>query len=398
MEQVLSGVQVLDLTHYIAGPYCTKMLADYGAEVIKIEKPGNGDDARRLAPFYQDDPDPEKSGFFLYLNTNKKGVTLNLKTDAGREMFKQMVRDTDLLVENFHPRVMPGLGLDYSTLEKINPRLVMISISNFGQTGPYRDFKATEIVADAMGGWSALIGHPDREPLKPGGSQAQFVSGLFGSIAAVSAFYGRQMSGVGQHVDISIMEAVLYIQMNITARYAYDDVVIKRYGNRVEPVPGGIFPCKDGYIGAITVTAEKWVALCEWMDMPELVDDPRFKTSEDRIANIDDLDAIMISWLRNHTEEELLFEGQKRRLPFGIPLSAEKLLKSRHLNERGYYVEVDHPITGKIRYPGPQIRMGELPYELKRAPLLGEHNEEIYCRRMGFSKNDLAKMRKQGII
>jgi CoA:oxalate CoA-transferase len=398
MEQVLSGVRVLDLTHYIAGPYCTKMLADYGAEVIKIEKPECGDGARRLAPFYQDDPGLEKSGFFLYLNTNKKGVTLNLKTDAGREIFKQMVGDTDLLVENFHPRVMPGLGLSYATLEKINPRLVMISISNFGQTGPYRDFKATEIVADAMGGWSAIIGHPDREPLKPGGSQAQFVSGLFGSIAAVSAFYGQQMSGVGQHVDISIMEAVLYIQMNITARYAYDEVVTKRYGNRVEPFPGGIYPCKDGYIGAITVTQEKWVALCEWMGMPELVDDPRFKTSEDRAANIVDLDTILISWLRNYSEEELLREGQKRRLPFGIPMSAQKLVESRHLNERGYFVGVEHPATGKIRYPGPQIHMGNLPYELRRAPLLGEHNEEIYCGRVGLRKNDLPTMKDQGII
>jgi crotonobetainyl-CoA:carnitine CoA-transferase CaiB-like acyl-CoA transferase len=204
--------------------------------------------------------------------------------------------------------------------------------------------------------------------------------------------------GTGQHVDISIMEAVLFIQMNITSRYDYDEIITKRWGNHVDPLPGSILPCKDGYIGAITVTQEKWVTLCEWMGKPELVEDPRFKTAENRASYADDLDNILRAWLINYTEEELLKEGQKRRLPFGIPLSTEKLLKSGHLNERGYFVEVEHPATGKILYPGPQIRMGELPYELKRAPLLGEHNEEIYCGQMGFSTEDLEKMKEQGII
>ncbi len=398
MDKSLTGVKVLDLTHYIAGPYCTKMLADYGAEVIKIERPGTGDRCRRLEPLYHDESGVEKSGFFLYLNTNKKSITLNLKAKEGRTIFKNLIQDTDILVENFHPRVMAGLGLDYSCLEKINSKLIMVSISNFGHSGPYRDFKASEVTLDAMGGWSALIGHADREPLKPGGNQAQFVSGLFGSIGAVSAFYGRNSMGTGQHVDISIMEAVLFIQMNITSRYDYDEIITKRWGNHVDPLPGSILPCKDGYIGAITVTQEKWVTLCEWMGKPELVEDPRFKTAENRASYADDLDNILRAWLINYTEEELLKEGQKRRLPFGIPLSTEKLLKSGHLNERGYFVEVEHPATGKILYPGPQIRMGELPYELKRAPLLGEHNEEIYCGQMGFSTEDLEKMKEQGII
>lgn len=397
-EQVLADVKVLDLTHYIAGPYCTKMLADYGAEVIKIERPCGGDGARRLMPFYKDDPHPEKSGLFLYLNTNKKGVTLNLKSDRGKLIFKELVKDADILVENFSPGVMPSLGIEYGTLEKINPRLVMTSISNFGQTGPYRNFKATEIVLDGMGGWSAIVGQPDREPLKPGGNQAQFVSGLFGSIATVSAFYGQLNSGVGQHIDISIMDAVLYIQMNITVYYAYDKVAPKRIGNRVAPFPSGILPCKDGYIGAVTVTAEKWPVLCEWMGMPELINDPRFKTADDRAMNIEELDAVMIPWLMEHTQEELFREGQRRNLPFGIPASAKMLVESEHLKARGYFVEVDHPMTGKIVYPGAQVKMGELPYRLNRAPLLGEHNEEVYCGRLGLSKDDLVRLREQGVI
>ncbi len=398
MEQVLTGVKVLDLTNYIAGPYCTKMLADYGAEVIKIEKPGEGDGARKLTPFYKDNPHPEKSGFFMYLNTNKKGITLNLKSETGRKILKQLIKETDILVENYSPRVMPSLGLDYETLEKINPRLVMVSISNFGQTGPYRDYKATEIVEDAMGGWSMIIGHPDREPMKPGGNQSQFVTGLFGAIASVSAYYGQLISGIGQQIDLSIQDAVLFIQMFPTSTFEYDKTIRRRYGNRVGPFPSGILPCKDGYIGAITVVGQKWPILCEWMGMPELADDPRFATVGARAINIDELDAIMISWLIEHTQDELFREGQKRGLPFAIPSSAQMLLESKHLNARGYFIDVDHPMTGKIKYPGAQIQMGELPFTLKRAPLLGEHNEEILCGRLGYGKEDLLRLREMGVI
>jgi CoA:oxalate CoA-transferase len=398
MQQVLSGIKVLDLTRYIAGPYCTKMLADYGAEVVKIEKPGEGDPGRRLSPFYKDEPHPEKSGLFMYLNTNKKSITLNLKQESGKSIFKQLVRNADIVAENFSPKVMPSFGLEYETLENINPEMVMTSISNFGQIGPYRNFKATEIVLDGMGGWSTIIGHPDREPLKPGGYQSQFVAGLFGALASISGYYGATLSGVGQHIDISIMDTVLYIQMNLTSIYTYDKIVRKRYGNRVGPFPSGILPCKDGYIGAITVTADKWPVLCEWMGMPELIDDPRFKTATARAQNIDTLDAIMISWLIEHDRDELLREAQKRGLPFAIPVNAPMILESEHLKSRGYFVEVEHPLTGKIKYPGAQIKFGDKPYHLNKAPFLGEHNEEIYQSRLGFSKSDLVRMSEIGVI
>ncbi|MBL7165474.1 MAG: CoA transferase [Dehalococcoidales bacterium] len=398
MEQALSGVRVLDVTHYIAGPYCTKLLADYGAEVVKVERPGTGDGARRIGPFYKDDPHPEKSGLFLYLNTNKRGVTLNLKSETGIKIFRELVADADILVENFNPRVMPSLGLDYESLERINPGLVMTSISNFGQTGPYRDYKATEIVADAMGGWMSIIGHPGREPLKPGGNQAQFVSGLFGGVGTMTAFHGRELTGVGQHVDISLMDAVLYIQMNITQIYHYHERITGRIGNMVLPPPGSILPCRDGYIGAIAVTNSQWQSLCEWMGKPELASDERFLTRIHRTENVDELIATLIPWLLEHDQEELLSEAQKRRIPFGIPAAADRLLNSEHLNERGYFVDVEHPFTGKVRYPGAQFGLGDLPYELKPAPLLGEHNEEIYCRRLGYNNKDLVKLRETGVI
>jgi len=398
VEQALSGIRVLDVTHYIAGPYCTKLLADYGAEVIKVERPGTGDGARRLGPFHGDDPHPEKSGFFLYLNTSKQGITLNLKSRMGLRIFCELVKEADILVESFRPGVMASLGLDYESMEKINPRLVMTSISNFGQTGPYRDYKASDIVADGMGGWMSIIGHPDREPLKPGGNQAQFVAGLFGAVGTMTALHGREVTGLGQHVDISIMEAVLYIQMNITQYYAYHERIPGRIGNLVLPPPGSILPCRDGYIGAIAVTTSQWQKLCDWMGRSELADDPRFQTRLHRTENIDELNATLIGWLAEQDQEELLQEAQKRRIPFGIPASTERLLRSRHLNERGYFVDVEHPATGKVRYPGAQFRMGGLSYELGRAPLLGEHNESIYCGRLGYSREDLVRLREYGVI
>ena len=398
VEQALSDVKVLDLTHHIAGPYCTKLLADYGAEVIKIERPDIGDGARRIGPFFKDDPHPEKSGLFLYLNTNKLGVTLNLKSDTGVKMFKELAEDSDILVESFSPGVMRSLGLEYENLERINRRLVMTSISNFGQSGPYRDYKATEIVADAMGGWMAIIGDPEREPLKPGGYQAQLVTGLFGAVGTMTAFYGQEMTGIGQYVDISMMDAVLYIQMNITSMYSYNQQIRKRVGNRVWPPPGSILPCQDGYIGAIAVTTDQWKTLCHWIGMPELIEDPRFLTAIDRTQHVDELDAILLSWLVEHNQEELFREAQKQRLPFAVPASTKMLLESQHLKARGYFVEVGHPATGKVRYPGAQFKMGDLPYELKRAPLLGEHNEEVYCNRLGYSKGDLVRLREQGTI
>lgn len=397
-DKALSGIKVLDLTHYIAGPYCTKLLADYGAEVIKIERPGMGDGSRRLGPFYGDDPHPEKSGFFLYLNTNKMGITLNLKSRAGLKIFKELAQDADILVENFSPGVMGRLGLDYESLEKINPHLVMTSISNFGQSGPYRDFKSSELVADAMGGWMTVVGDPERNPLKPGGSQSQFVSGLFGAVGTMTAFFGREEKGIGQHIDISLMEAVLYIQMNITSTYSYHEHITKRVGNFVWPPPGSILPCRDGYIGVIAVTTSQWEALCDWMERPDLKEDPNFLTSVDRTENYDLLIANLIPWLAEHDAEELFREGQKRRIPMAIPASSEMLLASPHLKERGYFVEVDHPVTGKVIYPGAQVKMGDLPYELKPAPLLGEHNEEIFCDRLGYSKEGLVKLREQGVI
>ena len=404
-EQALSDVKVLDLTWHIAGPYCTKLLAGYGAEVIKVEKPGEGDPTRRMGPFFKDDPHPEKSGLFLHLNTNKKGITLNLNSATGKKILKALVSDVDILVESFSPRVMPSLGLDYQTLEQINPKLVMVSISNFGQSGPYRDFRASEIVEYAMGGEMYSTGTADREPLKLGGNVTQYQAGTVAAVATMGALYGAECQEVGQHVDVSIMET----QAGSTDRriiyllgYACAGVLTTRWPPPREAVrmmilPQGVYPCKDGFINTLSLP-QWWPRYLEAMGMPELKDDPRFQNIFSAEAGME-FDAIWYSWLADHTKAELFEIFREARIASAPVNSPEDLLKYPHLKERQYFTEIDHPETGKVDYPGAPFKMTETPCQaMHPAPLLGQHNEEIYCKLLGYSREELVKLRESGVI
>jgi crotonobetainyl-CoA:carnitine CoA-transferase CaiB-like acyl-CoA transferase len=404
-DQALSDVKVLDLTWHIAGPYCTKLLADYGAEVIKVEKPGEGDPARRMAPFFKDDPHPEKSGLFLHLNTNKKGITLNLKSAKGKKILKELAKDADILVESFRPHVMPSLGLDYETLEQINPKLLMTSISSFGQTGPYRDFKASEIVEYAMGGEMYSTGTAGREPLKLGGNVTQYQAGTVAAVSIMGGLYAARSQGVGQHVDVSIMET----QAGSTDRriiyllaYACAGVITTRWPPPREAVrmmilPQGVYPCKDGFVNTLSLP-QWWPRYLEAMEMPELKDDPRFQNIFSAEAGME-FDAIWYSWLADRTKDEL-FEIFRRANIASAPVnSPEDILSNPHLKAREYFTEIDHPETGKVTYPGAPIHMMETPSKARYpAPLLGQHNKEVYCDRLGYTREDLVKLRESGII
>lgn len=405
MEQALSGVKVLDLSWHIAGPYCTKLLADYGADVIKVERPSKGDPARAMGPFFKDDPSPEKSGLFLHLNTNKKGITLNLKTATGKKIFKQLVADTDILVESFSPRVMSGLGLDYQSLEKVNPRLVMVSISSFGQTGPYRDFKASEIVEYAMGGEMYSTGNAGREPLKLGGNVIQYQSGTIAAVATLGAFYAAEFQEIGQHVDVSIMETqigtadrrIMYILSYIMAGVTTTRWPPPREAVRMLIMPQGVYPCADGFVNTLSLP-QWWPRYIEALGMPELKDDPRFQNIYSAEAGME-FDAIWYSWLADHTKEELFEIFLKSKIASAPVNSPQDLLKNAQLKAREYFVEVDHPETGKVTYPGAPFKMSETSWKIRQpAPLLGQHNEEIYCGRLGYTKQELVKLREGEII
>lgn len=394
-------MRVLDLTHYIAGPYCTKFLADYGAEVIKVEKPGTGDGARNSGPFPQDMPDPEKSGLFLYLNTNKKGVTLNLKTETGVKIFKELVKQSDILVENFSPRVMPGLGLDYGTLKKINPKLVMTSISNFGQNGPYRDWKASEITLFALSGHMNRMGDPDREPLKYALNAYQYFAGEIACLVTIAAAMRSMSTGYGEYIDQSILEATTGDVNTKNIFYDYSGEKGSRTTAKNYPIyPFGGFPAKDGYVAIQGGgRGETWIPrLYTMIGMPELKDDPRFATPQARAEHWDEFCALLYSWLTDHTKQEIFDEAAKVRYPLAPVYTTEELVNSPHYRERGFFVEIDHPRTGKLTYPGAPFKMPG-GFTIKRpAPLLGQHNKEIYGELLGYPEDKLSTLKKDGVI
>ena len=396
--QALSGVKVLDLTHYVAGPFCTKLLADYGAEVLKIERPGHGDEARRMAPFLGDEPDPEKSGLFLFLNTNKRSITLNLKTEMGVRIFEELVKEADVLVENFSPRVMPSLGLDYHSLENVNPSLVMTSISNFGQTGPYRDYKATEIVNIAMSGHMSMLGECERPPVKSAGSQAQFHAGLTGAIATLPALLYAKMAGTGQHVDVSIMEAEMNMIEIRVMYYPYSGEIVHRTGSRIGYYPWGVYQCSDGYV-AVSVHQVQWKRAGPWIGRPELSEDPRYSLPPQRLEHMEELERIFLPWFLERTKSEIVSSGQVAGIPVAAVCDPKDMLEDPQYKAREFFVEIDHPKTGKLTYPGAPFRMSKTPWQVARhAPLLGEHNEEVYCGQLGYSRQELIRLREGGII
>ncbi|MFC1824290.1 CaiB/BaiF CoA transferase family protein [Thermodesulfobacteriota bacterium] len=400
-EQALSDLRVLDLTWYIAGPYCTKLLADYGAEVIKVERPGTGDPARRMGPFLEDEPDHEKSGLFLHLNTNKKGITLNLKSAGGKKILKELVRDVDVLVENFSPGVMTGLGLDYGTLEKINPGLVMLSISNFGQTGPYRDFKAAEIVEYALGGPMYSTGLPDREPKTLYHNVVQYQAGACAAVAAMIAVYGSDLRGSGEHVDISIMETQAgNIDRTPSMRigYQYTGDINVRLAD-TQAFASGVFPCKDGYVDVRGgyVWFPKMAAM---LDMPELLEHPRFSNMAEhgKPEVAEEFLTVLLPWLQERTKQEVWTAAQAQQMLSAAINNSEDLINDPHYNERGFWVEIDHPAAGKIKYPGAPFKMMETPWEIRMpAPLLGQHNEEVLGN-LGYTRDDLVDLKQQQII
>ena len=400
-EQALSGVRVLDLTWHIAGPYCTKLLADYGADVIKVERPGEGDPARKMGPFFKDEPHPEKSGLFLHLNTNKRGITLNLNSDWGKKVIKELVKDVDILVENFSPGVMARLGLEYEVLEKVNPRLVMTSISNFGQTGPYRDFKAADIVEYALGGPMYSTGIPEREPLKLANNVIQYQAGSCAAVATMVALYGSEVTGAGEHVDISIMETQAggidrTPTMRITYQYTGDVNVRLPVG---WAFASGVFPCKDGYVDVLG--GQIWFPkTAQMLGMPELMEHPRFPNliEQARPEVAEEFLTIFLPWLQERTKREVWEAAQAHQILSAPIYTTEELVADPHYNERGFFVEIDHPATGKVKCPGAPFKMLETPWQIRRpAPLLGQHNEEVYGK-LGYASEELVKLRQQGVI
>ena len=357
-----------------------------------------------MGPFFQDDPGSEKGALFLHLNTNKKSVTLNLQTSAGRDIFKALVQHADAVVENFSPGTMERLGFSYEVLEQINPRIVMTSISNFGQSGPYRDFKGTELMLFGMSGGMIQEGARDREPLKYAGYQAQYFSGAHAAAATMTALTGCRLHGVAQHVDTSIFEAVRSIPELETARYGYtgpqpESVVARRpYYYTTGSFPSGVYSCKDGYV-VFFANQRHFKKVCTMIERPELASDPRFSTREALQRNSDDFLVEFINWLSDKPARKIVDIAQSLRIPAAPTNRINELFEEPQLKARNYFVNVDHPVVGRQTYPGAPFRLPESPWAVNSpAPLLGQHNEEVYLGALGLSKSDLVVLAEQGVI
>jgi crotonobetainyl-CoA:carnitine CoA-transferase CaiB-like acyl-CoA transferase len=374
----LEGVRVLELGELVSAAYAAKLMADLGADVVKIEEP-EGDGARRRGPFPRDAAEPEKSGLFLYLNANKRGVALDFRENGGA--FIDAVKWADILVHNYAPAKMSQLGIDYTRLSGHNPRLVMCSITPFGLTGPYKDYKAYELTVVNAGGWAWLSPGasdcPDLPPLKPFGHQTGFQAGAAAAMASLAAYSRAVRTGRGEHIDLSAQEYIAALLEQNFVHYTYAGNIASRLGKRLLH-PWGRFKCKDGEIFLLIGEDDQWRRLVEMMDNPEWAQMEIFQNGYLRAESSDVLKMYLEEWTANWTVEELFRAGQAKRICFS-PISSMADLKAQpQLRERGFFAEIEHPKAGVLAYPGAPYKLGRPWWKLRRpAPLLGEHTREM---------------------
>ncbi|MSP79175.1 MAG: CoA transferase [Dehalococcoidia bacterium] len=391
---VLSDLTILDLSQDVAGPYCTKLLAGLGAEVIKVEPPGLGDASRKAGPFLRDDPSPETSTAFLYLNTDKKGITLDITTETGAVLLRQLAKQCDVLVESFAPGYLERLGLGYAQLESLNPGLVYTSVTPFGQTGPYRDYKGSDIVAQAVGGMMYTIGMPDKPPLKIGGDVGLYTAGISAFSGTMLAIFARDTLGYGQHVDVSAMEAMALADIHSAIRFEMrgDD------GARRE---SNLLHAKDGWVspGLETgVADDTWPGICKLIGKPKLATDPKFNTKQARRQNQPEMLKIIGDWVATQPKESVYHAFQALRTVSGYVATVEDLFTSKQLAERKFFQPINHSVAGKAMYPRLPFTLEGMSQTTAAAPRLGEHNTEIYCGRLGYPARDLVALRNAGVI
>ena len=358
----LDGVKVLDLSEDIAGSFSARLLADYGADVLKLE-PSQGSALRRMPPFFHDDPHPEKSLFFMLLNLNKKSATLNLENSAGQGIFRRLIPHVDVVIESHTPGYLDGLGLGYGDLESLNSSLVMTSITPFGQTGPYSQYKGEEIVSYAMGMIMSISGLQDREPLKHGGFQAQYEGGLNGAAATAMALFMAGNTGEGQHIDVSVTECVASTMMATQTMYPFMG------GTQPRRRPSGSnfghpMPCEDGWIIVQTGGGATWETIADFFGAPEL-HEPRFSETAQRNQNGEELDRIVLDTIKDRGKWDLFTKAAQARMLFGLVQTPSELAECPQLESRDFYREVDHPVIGRIKVPAALFNLSLTPYQYR---------------------------------
>lgn len=394
--KALEGIRVLDLTRALAGPFCTLMLGDYGADVIKIEIPGAGDDTRHWGPPFVG----EESAYFLSINRNKRSLTLNFKEPEAIDVFLKLAKDADVIVENFTPGVMARFGLDYKTVKEVNPKIVYCSISGFGQTGPYQSRPAYDQIMQGISGIMSLTGEPDGEPQKVGIAVTDIGAGMWSSFAIMSAIFHRDQKGEGQHIDISMMDAQVAWLTYQAATYFANEEPPKRLG-AAHPtlVPYQAFMCQDGKYINVAVGSERiWQRFCEGMNMPEMKDSPEYATNGDRVNHRAKIVPYLQEIFLKRPVNDWVKDLQEVNVPCGPINDLADVFSDPQLLHREMFVEMAHPTLGSIKQTGLPIKFSLTPGGLDRhPPLLGEHNGEL-LKELGYSESDIERLANQEVI
>lgn len=395
----LDHIRILDLTHYEAGPACTELLGFLGADVIKLEPPRNGEPGRS---FVRDKPDLD-AYFFVLLNANKRGVTLDLKSDRGKEVFRSLIQRVDVVIENFSLGTMEELGLGYEALQGINPRLVYATIKGYGTYGPWSKYKSFNSAALATGGAISITGLPNGPPIKPGPTIADTGSGLHCAVGILSALLQRDKTDRGQHVEVAMQDAMVNYGRVPMRHHLQTGEVVQRTGNRLShAAPTDTYPCRPGgpndYVYLMATTPAMWEAILRVIDRADLIGDPRYTRGSERNARFDEVYDFIRSWTLQHDKFTVMHKMGDAGIPCGAVFDSQDVLNDPHLRERGMVRTLEHPTRGEMTMPTCAVQLDDSPLELKPAPLLGEHNDEVYQDLLGLSPEAVRELEKEGVV
>ena len=395
MAKPLDGLKVVDLTRVLAGPFSTMLLADMGADVIKIENPKDGDDSRAFGPFKNG-----LSAYYASLNRSKRSITLNLKEERGREILKKLAGNADILVENYKPGTMKKLGLDYDALKTLNPRLIYAASSGFGQTGPYSSKAAYDLILQGMSGFMSITGFDVQQPVKAGSSIADVFAGVFTTIGILAALEHRRKTGQGQLVDVAMLDCMIATLENAVASFDCTGKPPQPIGNVHRSIaPFASFPTSDGLVNVCAGNDDLWRRFCEAVGMEKYVTDPRFANNKARVENFGELSKIIAEHTSRRTTAEWVEALDAVKVPCGPIMNIEQVANDPQVKARNMLLELEHPEFGKYLVPGVPIKFSETPASIKSfAPTLGEHNFEVYAKELGLSREEVEALQKEGVI
>ncbi len=392
--QPLQGIKIIDLTRAVSGPFCTMNLADLGAEVIKVEPP-EGDESRTWGPYVNGE-----SAFYMSINRGKQSMALNLKEKEAQDIVKELVKTADVLVENYRPGVIDRLGLGYDTLKEINPRLVFASISGFGQTGPFRDKPAYDMIVQSMGGIVSITGSAGGEPVRVGPSVSDLLAGLYTAFAIMTALYARTVTGLGQRIDMSMLDCLVSFLENAIARYFYSGTMPQPMGNRHSGIaPFQSYAVSNGTFVICAANQRLWGKVCKVMGKEELENDERFCTNVKRVDNTPELDKIFLPLFAAKTGEEWVEAFEKEGVPCTMINNMGQVVTNPQVLAREMIIEMAHPIADKIKMAGIPLKLSETPAKITTPPpYLGQHTENILSQILGMDKENIDRLKEVGVV